>query len=210
MLDKDMIKEVFTKRLNYFMEIHRTPQNELAKYMNVSNTTVNSWVKGYKTPRMDKIDRICSFFGINRNDLLNDISDIKNKGVKIPVLGKVIAGIPIEAITDIIDYEEIQPSLARTGDFFALQIKGNSMEPKLYEGDTVIVKCASCVESGDTAIVLINGNDATVKQVKISKNGIMLIGHNVSAYEPHFYSTDEIESLPIQILGKVIELRRKL
>jgi len=133
-----------------------------------------------------------------------------HKSVRIPVLGKVIAGIPSEAIADIIDYEEIGPDLAKTGEFFALQVHGASMEPKIYEGDIIIVKRQSSVESGETAVVMVNGDSATVKQVKIRKDGIILIGYNVAVYEPHFYSNKEIEESPVQILGKVIELRRKL
>jgi repressor LexA len=83
------------------------------------------------------------------------------------------------------------------------------MEPKLYENDVVIVKQQPDVESGETAIVLVNGNDATVKQIQKSESGITLIGYNVAIYKPKFYSNKEIENLPVQILGKVIELRRK-
>jgi len=76
-------------------------------------------------------------------------------------------------------------------------------------GDIVIVRKQPCVESGETAIVLVNGNDATVKQVKETDSGTMLIGHNTAVYTPHFYSKAEIEALPVQIIGKVAELRRK-
>lgn len=131
------------------------------------------------------------------------------KGVRIPVLGSVAAGVPIEAIEDILDYEEIDEELARTGDFFALQIRGASMEPVLYERDIVIVRKQSSVSTGDIAIVLINGDEATVKKIRREKGGVMLIGYNAAVYEPHFYTNQEIECLPVQILGKVVEMRRK-
>lgn len=119
-----------------------------------------------------------------------------------------MAGIPIEAVEEILDYEEITPELAATGEFFALQIKGDSMEPTLRDGDVVIVKKQPTVDSGDIAIVLVNGNDATVKEVKESTAGITLIGHNVAVYTPQFYSNKEIQNLPVQIIGKVVEMRR--
>ena len=78
------------------------------------------------------------------------------------------------------------------------------------EGDVVIVRKQSCIDSGDVAIVLVNGNDATVKQVTKSENGITLIGWNPSVFPPQVYNNDQIKSLPIQILGKVIEVRGKL
>jgi len=124
------------------------------------------------------------------------------------VLGRVVAGIPIEAVEEILDYEEITPELAATGEFFALQVKGDSMLPKLEEGDVVIVKKQADVETGDIAIVLVNGDEATIKQVKKVTGGIMLYGFNPDVYEPHFYSNQQIEELPVRILGKVIESRR--
>lgn len=130
-------------------------------------------------------------------------------GYRIPVLGKVVAGVPINAVTDISGFEEIPEQMGRAGEFFALEIKGRSMEPTLHEGDVVIVRQQPEVENGEIAIVLINGDEATVKEVKESPEGLTLIGHNVAIYTPHFYNRKEIDSLPIQILGKVVELRRK-
>lgn len=130
-------------------------------------------------------------------------------GYRIPVLGKVVAGVPINAVTDISGFEEIPEQMGRAGEFFALEIKGRSMEPTLHEGDVVIVRQQPEVENGEIAIVLINGDEATVKEVKESPEGLTLIGHNVAIYTPHFYNRKEIEALPVQILGKVVELRRK-
>lgn len=107
-------------------------------------------------------------------------------------------------------HEEITPDLAKTGEFFALQVKGASMEPTLREGDVVIVKKQPTVDSGDIAIVLVNGDEATVKRVKKQEEGITLIATNTSVYEPHFYSNKEIADLPVRILGRVVELRGKM
>ena len=71
---------------------------------------------------------------------------------------------PIEAIENIIDYEEIPEDLARRGEYFGLQVKGNSMEPRVLEGDVVIVRKQSCVESGEIGIIMVNGEDATMKK----------------------------------------------
>ena len=127
---------------------------------------------------------------------------------RIPVLGKVVAGIPLDAIEDIIDYEEIPHSMAKSGEFFALQIKGDSMEPRIKEGDVVIVRKQPDVESGEVAIVLVNGDEATIKKVQKFNGGINLVPSN-PAYEVKTYSKDDIESLPVSIIGKVVELRAK-
>ena len=84
------------------------------------------------------------------------------------------------------------------------------MEPRMLDGDVVIVRRQDDVDSGDVAIVLVNGNEATVKRIKKQEDGITLIATNTCVYEPHFYSNKEIQSLPVQILGKVVELRGKL
>ena len=149
-----------------------------------------------------------ALFGLSRDALFGD-SQHDKKGVKIPVLGRVVAGVPIDAVQEILDYEEITPEMAATGDYFALRVKGASMEPTLRDGDIVIVKKQPTVDSGDIAIVLVNGNDATVKEIKESPAGITLIGHNAAIYTPQFYSNKEIQSLPVQIIGKVVEMRRK-
>lgn len=128
----------------------------------------------------------------------------------VPVLEHVIAGIPLKTIAEILDYEEITPELAATGDFFALKIHDHSMEPRILNGDIVIVRRQDNVDNDDIAIVLVNGNEATAKRVKKQEDGITLIATNTSVYEPHFYSNKEIQSLPVKILGKVVELRRKL
>lgn len=125
---------------------------------------------------------------------------------KIPVLGRVAAGIPLEMIEDIVDDEEIPGDMV--GEYFALKIKGDSMEPKISNGDVVIVRQQPDVESGQIAIVTVNGDDATCKRVMKYAEGLMLISNNPK-YAPMQFSKEEIENKPIRILGKVVELRAK-
>jgi repressor LexA len=140
------------------------------------------------------------------------IADIANdviKGISIPVLGSVPAGIPLEAITDVLDYEEISPALAAHGEYFALKIKGNSMSPRICDGDVVIVKKESAIDSGYVAIIMVNGNEATCKEVQFSKAGITLVGWNVTEFQPIFYTKEDVETLPVRIVGRVVEVRIK-
>ena len=132
----------------------------------------------------------------------------KRTGIKINVLGQVAAGIPIEAIEDIIDTEEITEEMARTGNFFGLKIRGDSMEPRMCEGDVVIVRQQDDAESGDIVIATVNGDAATCKRLRKYRDGIELISNNPS-YEPMFFSNEEIENKPVKIIGKVVELRGK-
>ncbi len=135
----------------------------------------------------------------------------KNKSktaVKIPVLGLVRAGIPMDAVEYIIDYEEISEDMARQGEYFGLQIKGDSMEPKISEGDVVIVRKQPDVENGEIAIILVNGDEATIKKLQKFNGGINLVPSN-PAYDVMTYTNEQIEKLPVRVLGKVVELRAK-
>lgn len=186
-------------------------QLELAKKTDLSRSYIGDIEKDRYNPSVSTLQLIATATNTPLEDLLPSTKTASptGRGVRIPVLGRVVAGIPIEAVEEILDYEEITPELAATGEFFALQVRGASMEPTLRDGDIVIVKKQPTVDSGDIAIVLVNGNDATVKEIKESPAGVTLIGHNVAVYTPHFYSNHDIESLPIQIIGKVVEMRRK-
>ena len=133
-----------------------------------------------------------------------------SSSVRIPVVGHVVAGIPTEAVEDIVDWEEIPRAQAQRGDYIGLKVKGSSMEPRFIEGDTVIVRRQPDVESGEIAIVFVNSDEATMKKVLKQLSGITLIAFNPAVYEPHFYTNEQIAELPVTIYGKVVELRGKL
>lgn len=183
---------------------------EVAKIVGVSRQTIQRYESGViASIPSDRIEKLAQALNTTPAFVMfgNRVAPPHKKGTRIPVLGRVAAGIPIEAIEDVEDWEEIPASMAKSGEYFALRIKGESMSPKLQPGDIVIVKKQNDVDTGDTAIVLVNGNDATVKQIKKTETGIMLVGLNVEVYQPHFYSNKEIEELPVKIIGKVVESR---
>lgn len=205
-------KEIMAKNIQYYMALNNKTRQEMCSALGVKYTTFTDWVKGNVYPRIDKIELMANYFGIEKSDLVEERNPISSKPVKsvtINVLGRVAAGLPIEAVENIIDTEEISEELARTGEFFGLQIHGDSMEPRMYEGDVVIVRKQDDAESGDIVIAMINGNDATCKRLTKYANGITLSSLNAK-YEPLIYSNDEILEKPVKILGKVIELRGKL
>lgn len=204
-------KKIFSKNLNHYISLSNKTQKEIADSIDVSPQTFNTWCQGIAIPRMGKVQRLADYFNVGKSDLIDDkpfSNTNKSKGVTINVLGRVAAGIPIEAIENIIDTEEITEELARTGDFFGLQIHGDSMEPRIYEGDIVIVRQQDDAESGDVVIAMVNGNDATCKRLRKYRDGIELISNNPS-YAPMFFSNEEILSKPVKIIGKVVELRGK-
>lgn len=200
---------MIANQLKKIRKKYNLTQVQFAEIFNISNGTIAMWETGKRQPDNDMLMKIANYFNISVDYILGrSETETQKEAVKIPVLGRVIAGIPIEAIEEIIDYEEITEEMARNGEYFALKIKGNSMSPRIEEDDVVIVRQQNYVDSGNIAIVLVNGNEATCKKVQHNKNGITLISLN-SSYAPMFYTREECENLPVQIIGKVVELRGK-
>lgn len=206
------------KRIENLRDMKGISQKELSKILDIHPSVMNRIELGTRPVRNDEIVKIATYFDITTDELLGNKLKVnraeaeisrRNKIVTVPVLGNIPAGVPIEAIENIEDYEEIVvPNSAEKQDYFCLKVKGDSMTPDIGEGDVVVLRKQSSVDSGDVAAVIINGNEATLKRVDIFPNGIMLVPFNRN-YESKFYSPEEIEQLPIKILGKVIELRRK-
>lgn len=201
---------VISKRIQQVLDKHDMTQSDLAKILDVSESTVGKWILMKSIPRMGIIQKLSDYFNVPKSYFLEESPPRHAKGVRIPVLGRVAAGIPIEAIEDIDEWEEIPEAMAKNGEYFALRIQGDSMLPEIRQGDIVIVQKQPCVESGEIAIVLVNGNDASCKKIQKQENGITLIGYNTAVYSPTFYTRKQIEDLPVCVLGKVIEVRRKL
>ena len=194
-------------------------QKKLSEGLHVSQQTVGSWEVNRTTPSPDVMRRIADYFDVSIDHLYGRDTTVNSKpvprssGVRIPVYGETAAGIPIVAIEDFDsddpdDWEEIPEDMAKSGEYIALRIKGDSMEPRMRTGDVVIVRLQPEVENGDIAIVRVNGNEATCKKIKQTPEGIMLISLN-PAYEPMFFTKKQVHTLPITILGRVVELRAK-
>ena len=200
-------------------------QETMAKELCVSKSTIAMWETGKRLPSPELYEQIADYFNVDIDYLYGRTTIRKkihydsqgneyvlnglSKGVTINVLGRVAAGLPMEAIENIIDTEEISEQLASTGEFFGLQIHGDSMEPRMYENDVVIVRKQEDAESGDIVIAMVNGNDATCKRLMKYAGSIALLSLNPK-YEPMVFSEKEIEEKPVRIIGKVIELRGKL
>ena len=208
----DEQKKIFSKNINYFIAKSGKQQKEIAKELGFSPTTFNTWCVGKIVPSAGKVRKIADYFRISKSDLLDDKSMLLGKtrvvGVSIKVVGRVSAGIPIDAIEDVIDTEEITEEMAKNGEYFGLKIKGDSMEPRICNGDVVIVRQQTDADPGDIVIALVNGDDAVCKKLAKYSFGIGLISLN-SKYEPLVYTNEEILNKPVKILGKVVELRGK-
>ena len=186
-------------------------QIDLAHRLQVGQNTISNWENGKTYPDQESLKKLAALFDVTADYILGFASGIskgENTGVKIPVLGSVPAGIPIEAVQDILDYEEISPELAATGEYFALQIKGDSMSPDIKSGDIAIVRAQEKAENGQVVVVMVNGDEATVKRIKFLSEGLMLVPNNPT-YEPVVFTVEDIVNKPVRIIGRVVEVRRK-
>ena len=216
-----------TERINQIMKEKKLRQIDVLnlakpfqqKYnIKFSKSHLSQYVNGKSNPDNEKIFLLSKVFGVTeawllgynvpRYERIENTGPQTPQGLKIPVLGTVAAGIPISAVEEILDYEEVPQSWKNQGEFFGLRIKGDSMKPDINDGDTVIVRKQSTANNGDVVITLVNGDDVTCKKFEKLDNGIILISNN-SEYSPMYFSNEEVVTKPVVILGRVVELRRK-
>lgn len=209
-IDEQALAKLIGWNINLLLLQNNKTQQELADHLGVGQSTVSMWVNGARTPRMDRIDAMARYFNCQRSDIITDRNKSRaSHSVSIPVYARVAAGLPIEAVEDIIDREEIPEAMAEQGPHFAVRIWGDSMEPRMKKGDVVIVRKQTTADDGDIVIVTVNGTDATCKQFKRYQDGIALVSIN-PAYPPMYYTPQEVDQLPVCIIGKVVELRAKM
>lgn len=187
---------------------NKLSQQELADLMGYNDRSTIAKIESGKVDiSQTSVMKFSKIFNVSPLFILGLTEEPEIKAKRIPVYGKVAAGIPIEAITDILDYEEIPTTW--TGEYIALKVVGDSMYPKISHGDVVIVRIQSDAENGDFVVAQIGENDATIKKL-VKKNGIITLQPFNPAYEPLFFSEQEQETIPVKIIGKVVEIRVKL
>lgn len=188
-------------------------QDELAKRLGYkSRSTIAKIESGENDLTQKKVAAFAKALNVSIDFLMDGAGKRAEDNIRvyeIPVVGKVVAGTPIDAIENITEYIRITNPAAADGSYYALHVTGASMEPEMKEGDLVIVHKQDYFDNGDICIVLVNGNEATVKKVQKNDSGITLIGFNAMVYPPHFYNAREVVTLPVRVIGKVEEVRRK-
>lgn len=213
------MKNYFARNLKYIRKKYGLTQEAFAKKVGLTRSSVNNYENQISEPNLEIIKKIMDTFEITDNIAFDDLQfkdsdiepyDLEEATVKIPVLGVIPAGTPIEAIEDILDYIEIPKDWLRGGkEFFALKLKGDSMFPKYNDGDIVIFKKTPDCNSGDEVCVMVNGYDATFKRLLKHDSGITIQPLN-TAYDIKMYSNEDVKNLPIRVLGVAVEMRRKL
>ena len=204
-------KDIFSKNLQYYMELHELNNKELSEILGVSESTVGKWILRKSTPRMGVIEKLARYFDVQKSDLIEQkepeltFVDLSNY-IKIPVVGKIPAGVPIEAIEDIIETIDIPEDWTKGNkEYIGLRVSGDSMYPLLLDGDTVVIQVQPSAETGDICACYVNGYDATLKRIALTPDSITLKPENPN-YPPKTYTHPG----EVIIAGKVVEVRRKL
>lgn len=217
------IVDSFQNRLKKAMEINNIKQVDLVQKTGLDKTLINKYLSGVSNARQSKLTILADALNVNeiwlmgydvpmnkKNfDNITNVNKNSNSAALVFVYGTIPAGVPLECIEDIIDTEEISANMLK-GDkqFFGLKIKGNSMEPDYLDGDTIILEKVDDCENGEDAVVMVNGYEGTFKRIRKTERGITLQPLNPE-YEPKSYTNEEIENLPVKIIGVVEEIRRK-
>lgn len=198
---------MFARNIKYLRKKYELTQKELADRVGLKPATVSKWESGDNKPRFKEMQLLTQIFNVTENDLIHTdlsapIQKEPSSAVRIKVFGSVPAGIPIEAIEDVIGFEDIPAEWTAGGrEYFALKVVGDSMSPKYLNGDTVICRKQSCCENGQDCVVYVNGYDATLKRV-VKKNGVIVLQPLNPIYETKIYTDD------VHIAGCVVEIRR--
>jgi repressor LexA len=179
--------------------------SEVVRELNIAAGSVTKWKQG-TLPSKRSLDKLADYFSVEPEMLFSP-----RASVRIAVRGDVAAGQPIEALTNIEDYEEIPASWLLTGDYAALRIHGDSMQPRMMAGDVVIVRVQPTAENGDIVVVLLDEDGearATCKRFSRDANGVTLSSFNPD-YAPIHLSNEQLKKTPLRMFGRVVELRAK-
>ena len=194
-------------RLRQLRKSRKLNQREFANLLGVSQNAVSCWETGERHPDTDMICKMSLFFDCTVDYFLG-VSDNKTSCTQIPVLGYVRAGMPITAVENVIGFEEIPTAMSSLGEHFGLKLRGDSMEPRMPEGSVVIVRQQASANNGDIVIAFMGNSDVTVKQFFKTETGIKLVPFN-TAYDVMEFSYEQVNTMPVTLLGKVVEMRVK-
>jgi repressor LexA len=187
-----------TKRLKIAFENSGLTQTEVCERAGINKGAFSSYLSGRYFPKQKSLEKLSSVFNVSIQYLMG------------------IDNVPVyEAAAGEGRYNDAYPSDAYSinlkDDEFLFRVVGRSMEPTLLDGDIVVVTRQSTVNyTRQIALVRINGEESTLKRVQIKKDGIVLIADNVNVYEPHFFSAEEVNDLPVRIDGIVSKVIREL
>ena len=220
-VDEENDKHIYlASNIKHLRLLNGSTQEQIGNICGKQNTAVANWEKGIREPDAIDLLKLSNFFNIPINILMEkdlrfdnaEMIDFDSNILKIPVYGTIKAGIPIESQNDIIDYVDIPKDWTNGGKkFYGLKISGDSMFPKYSENDIVIFEQNDDIEAykNKDVAVMINGTESTFKKILVNEQGIVLQPYN-TAYDIMMYSKEQVEQLPIKVIGIAREKRVKI
>jgi len=202
-------KEVMANNIIRQMTLKNVDRNQMAQDLNLKYTTLSDWINAKTYPRIDKIELMAKYFGINKSDLVEspNVTPIETiEAKKVPVVSQISAGIPIYSEQNILEYAYIPAYLSeRNKEVFYLRVSGDSMDKEFKEGDLVLVEKDCPIENGQIGVVMVNGYNATVKRIKYKDDKIILLpeSHN-DEHLPQIYTNDDT----VKCIGRVISVQK--
>lgn len=206
-------KAVLAKNLNKYMELNNVNRATVSNALGIKYTTFCDWCNGKRYPYIDKIQSLADYFGIDMYELIEDnhyknkLDYMKKDVIRIPVLSEIPSSFPNEAIDEkyMIDYEEVPSDWANANkEYFALSVKGDSMEPLYSDGDIIIFLKTPYFTSGQDCCIRLDGEKVTIKKLTSKDNGILVSPEKLENNEdflPKLYTKQEIEDQQLEILG---------
>lgn len=212
------IIDTFQNRLKIAMEANNIKQVDLVEKTKLDKTLINKYLAGVTNARQRKLTILADALNVNEvwlmgydvpmertpNELKDSLSLEELYKDKVPLLGTVKAGYDYLANENVLEYVPISIK-KEDNNYYALKIKGDSMETVMSEGDIVIIHKQEDFESGKICVILINGDEATVKKVYKLDDGIELVALNPS-YPSRKFTAEDIKTIPVQIIGIVKQL----
>ena len=210
-------KAIMAENIKYYMDLNNKSRNDMCEALGFKYSTFTDWVNGKKYPRIDKIEMIANYFGIEKSDLVEKRDKALPEGaipyvpepmVNVPLVGSVNCGTPLFAEDNIEGYIPTPESDLQTGEtYFWLRAKGDSMiNAGIHHGDLLLIRQQADVDNGDIAVVAVNGDEATLKRVKKQENALILQPEN-PACEPKIFVGKDMEN--IHIRGRLMQLRKE-
>lgn len=204
-------REVFRQNLKYYMNARGIDQAYIVNKLGLTASTISDWVNGKKYPRVDAMQRLADLLGVTIADLTDDqnvrmplpagLSPVRVR--RIPIIGHVAAGVPIMAEREYEEYEDDTYGIACD---YVLRVEGDSMEPRILDGDVVYVRQQPDVDDGQIAVVGVD-DSVTLKVVYHMPGGLQLVSLNPK-YKPMIYTRDNTDYLAI--IGKAVAFKRRL
>lgn len=203
---------IFAERLSEMLKIREMKPIELSRLCGINKSTVSQYLSGKYIPKQDKVTKMAQVLDASPLWLLGyDNQAAENVWLcrnarfteefcRLPVLGKVSAGFGIPAEEDIVDYE-ICDTKFNDGSHFYLTVSGDSMSPKLDDGDRVLVRRQSCLENGEIGVFLVDNEDGVVKKFYQEGNILNLISINPN-WPVRSFKGAEMER--VSIIGRVV------